>query len=290
MATSPIISPQHPFYPLYKQLVEFAQQHVQPPSRYYVTRDDVLQLLISAPIVATTVQLSMRFMSAQGEVLPWFETYTVGPTAGAPTVISIPNAEGYLLSVSAYTPSAPRGQCFISLAVKRGSGSGDSTFGDILLQGYPGQVGGIAYPQSPLESALSGRGRMRSIALANPAAGADWTETVPAGVTWILRAVTATLTTSGTVATREINLVVQDATPHVLFESPGGNTEAATLADVFSWFNGSSTTFEGAVVNGGLPAEFRLPAGWIVKTSTANIEAADQWSAITLTVEEFIGG
>ena len=282
--------PDHPFYPLYNALVNFRQGKVEPPALYYVTRDDVLQLTIAAPIVQTTVNLSLRFMSAQGEILPRFETFLVGPTAGTPVLETLQNAEGYLLSASVFTPGAPRGQCFVSLAIKRGGGTGDKTFGDILLQGYPGQVGGIAYPQTPVWSALDGRGRMRSIAISNPAAGVDWTQTVPAGVTWILRAACGTLTTSASVANRQVSLVVTDATPNILLDSPAGSLEAASLGDSFSWFNGAAAVIEGAEVIGGLPTEFRCPAGWIIKSTTTNIQAADQWSAVSLTVEEFIGG
>src|ERR1700674_346547 len=156
----------HPFYPLYKALVDFKQAHVQPPSQYYVTRDDVLQLTVSCPTVATRVQLSLRFMSAQGEILPRFEEVIVQPTGGTPAELKFQNAEGYLVSASVLTPDQPRGQCFVSLAIRRGGGTGDKTFGDILLQGYPGSVGGIAYPQSLIESSLAGRGRIRSIAIA----------------------------------------------------------------------------------------------------------------------------
>ena len=291
MATIPVPPPpDHWFYPLYNALVNFKQGRVPPPTQYYVTRDDVLQLIVAAPILDTTVNVSMRFMSAQGEVLPWYNTYSVTATAGTPKVLTINGAEGYLLSVSVYTPGAPRGQCFVSLAIKRGGGSGDNTYGDILLQGYPGAVGGLAYPVAFLYSSVDGRGRMRSIAIANPAAGADWSQTVPAGVTWILRAVTATLTTAVSVAARQASLQVTDATPHLLLDSPGGSTEAASLGDVYSWFNGGGGFIEGLSVAGGLPAEFRCPAGWIVQTKTANIQAADQWSNVVLTVEEFVGG
>lgn len=274
----------------FKQLVDFLQWAVQPPALFYVTRDDVIQITVAAPTVNTTVQLSWRFMSPDGQVLPFFDTFVVTATAGTPFVKKYPNAEGYLLSMSVFTPSAPRGQAFVSVAIRRGGGSADVTTGDIFLQGYPGQVGGIAYPQSKIGSPLDGRGRMRVVTLSNPAAGADFTTTVPAGVTWILRGVTAILTTAVTVATRAAALQVTDATPHLLLDSPGGSTEAASLADTYSWFNGGGAILVGLVNVGGLPAEFRCPAGWIIGSKTANIQAGDQWSAVVITVEEFIGG
>jgi len=290
MSSAPPITPEHPFYPLYNLLVDFKQRHVQPPSMYYVTRDDVLQLTIAAPAVQTTVNLSLRFMSAQGEVLPRYETFTVGPTTGTPVIETLQNAEGYLLSASVFTPNAPRGQCFVSLAIKRGGGTGDNTFGDILLQGYPGQVGGIAYPQTQIQDPLSGRGRIRVVTVANPAAGADWSETVPAGVTWQLLAVNATLTTSSAVANRDVTLVATDASSDVLWQSSPGLNQGASTALGYAFFQGNSIAASLVAYLATLPIAMRLLAGFIIKTSTANIQAADQWSAIVLTVEEFIGG
>lgn len=274
----------------FKQLIDFLQWKVQPPSLFYITRDDVIQITVAAPIVNTVVQISWRFLSPDGQVLPFFETFTVTATAGTPFVKKYQNAEGFMLSMSVYTPNAPYGQAFISVAVRRGGGSADVTTGDIFLQGYPGQVGGIAYPQSRIRSPFDGRGRMRSIAMTNPAAGADWTTTVPAGVAWIVRGVTAQLDTSVAVATRAVTLQFLDSSANLLLDSIGGATEVASIDDVYSWFNGGQASFEGLVISGGLPAEFRLPAGWVIRSATANIDAGDQWSKIVLTVEEFIGG
>jgi hypothetical protein len=75
----------------------------------------------------------------------------------------------------------------------------------------------------------------------------------------------------------------------VLASTPG-LLQIASLADVYSWFSGAITAAAGPTIAGGLPNEFRLTAGWKFGTVTAAIAAADQWSAITVAVEEFIGG
>jgi hypothetical protein len=274
----------------YNAFVHFLRNHVQPPARVYVTRDDVLELLAWVPITTTTVNLSLRFMAPNGEVLPRFEQLVAASNGATPRTKVLQNAEGFLLSASVETPGATRGQCFVALRVRRGGGSADITQGEYILQGYPGSVGGLGYPWSPLVSPLDGRGRVRSFAVVNPAAGADWSQVVPAGVQWIIRGVVATLTTAVAVATRQAALEISDATPSVVLVSTPGLTQIASLVDVYSWFNGAITAAAGPQIAGGLPNEFRLPAGWKFGTVTANIAAADQWSSITVAVEEFIGG
>lgn len=290
MSTAPAITPDHPFYPIYNLLVEFKQRHVPPPALVYVTRDDVLQLTMAAPTVATTVQLSLRLLSPQGEVIPRFETFTIGPTAGTPTTKLLQNCEGYLLSASVLTPGAPLGQCFISLAIRRGGGSSDATFGDILLQGYPGSTGGIAFPQSLITSVTDSGGLIRVLTVANPAAGADFSTTVPVGVQWLVRSVHALFTASAAVANRLPKLRITDAVPNTIFTTTDSQTVTASNAGEFSFAPGGNNIFGSAVFNFGLPQHFRLQAGFILRSVTAGIQAADQWSQIVLTVEEISAG
>lgn len=274
--------------PDYNALVHFMRRHVQPPAPYYVTRDDVLVFSVWCPTTATTVNLSLRFQDPDGQVLPRFETIAAPTNSGAATVKVYNNAEGFLISASASTPGSPRGQCFVSLEIKRGQGASDNTLGDVLLQGYPGAIGAIAYPRSPIASALDGRGRMRAITVANPAAGADFALAVPAGLQWILRGVTASLATAIAVANRAADLVITDGASHVVLSSAASFVQAASLTEAYSWFNGANQAAATFTNGGGLPAELRMLPTWTVGSSTAAIAAADQWSAIVVTVEEFI--
>lgn len=289
--------PEHPFYPLYNALVNFRQGHVQPPSLYYVTRDDKLQLTVAAPITATTVQLSLRFMSAQGEILPRFEASLIGPTAGTPTVLTFENAEGYLLSASVVTPGAPRGQCFVSLAIKRGSGSADVTGGDILLQGYPGDVGGISYPTTPVRSPLDGQGRIRNIAVPAPAAGADFSQPVPPGVEWRFSMLNFTFATSAAVASRFPYILILDASGHVVSKNAGvisapASTTATVSLGVWVANNFVNITGPPNLIDESeqMPLQARMQPGWSVVSETTGIDVADQYSGIFLAVEEFVVG
>lgn len=65
--------------------------------------------------------------------------------------------------------------------------------------------------------------RVDVIVGANPAAGAEVSETVPAGETWCLLGVRVTLVTSATVATRQPILTLDDGT-NIFFENPAAST------------------------------------------------------------------
>lgn len=276
--------------PDYNSLVHFLRRHVQPASTRYVTRDDVLELLVWVPITTTTVNLSLRYQAPDGQVLPRFETRSAVNNGATARSFVLQNAEGFLLSASVETPGAPRGQAFVALRIRRGGGSADVTQGEYILAGYPGAIAGLSFPGSLVVSPADGRGRVRSIPVANPAAGTDWSLTVPAGVAWIIRGIVATLTTSVAVATRQASLVISDTVPTPVLISTPGLTQVASLADKYSWFNGAITAAAGPAIAGGLPNELKLPAGWKFGSSTALIDAADQWSAINVAVEEFVGG
>ena len=122
---------------------------------------------------------------------------------------------------------APRGQCYVTIDLQRGQGTGDQTLGQVLHAAYPGSTGRTGYPQTPTYSPLTDRGTMRVITVGNPAAGADFSQVVPAGAQWIVRAVRSVLTTSAAVATRQASLRITDAVPNALLESAPAQTQAA---------------------------------------------------------------
>lgn len=127
-----------------------------------------------------------------------------------------------------------------------------------------------------------------TVSVANPAAGADWTATVPAGRRWHVQSVIGTLTTSIAAANRRPRLLVTDGLV-TLVAVPSGVAETASLAWVNVWGDGLVSTNDGLYVSQGMP-DMYLAAGAQIKTSTAAIDTADQWSGVYVFVtEEMIG-
>lgn len=135
-----------------------------------------------------------------------------------------------------------------------------------------------------------GSGSFRILSIPNPAAGADYAITVPAGVAWHLRSFQATFTASAVAATRRPRIRLSDV----------ADVSIMLIADVLGIVNGQAFNVVWAqginsrVSSGGLleghmdvPADFIGGPGFQFKTVTLNIQAGDQWSAGRLFVREY---
>ena len=122
-----------------------------------------------------------------------------------------------------------------------------------------------------------------------PAAGADWSFTIKGENVRRLISVTGVLATSAAVANRAPALEI--AAPEgtvITVEQPAVIT--ATLSTIVCWGAGVSGD-AASLVNGRLTAgigEYVLPPGYIVRTSTGAIDAADQWSSVLLWCETML--
>lgn len=273
----------------YGPLVTFRTLEVVPPSALYVSRDDSIVLAIHNPTVAVTVNVSVRWLSPQGQVIPELYTFT-NPISGATTTeFPIKHPEGFILSASLFGNNSARGQCFTRLFIRRGAGSQDTTIGHILCQGYVALDDFLGYPQSPTESSISGRGNLRSITIAAPAPGAEVTQTVPAGVRWILRSFLVFLGTSATVATRVPQLRVRDPSLATGIQVPVPLGVVASQSTSVTWGAGNSSVGLANAQSVGFPAEVILGPGWVFGTLTINIQAADTYTSPIALVEEYVG-
>jgi len=133
-------------------------------------------------------------------------------------------------------------------------------------------------------------GESVSFALPNPAAGADWLYTIPAGYEYEIRALQCKLICSLVVADRRPLFVIYDTAGNDhwrLYFSPANYTLAGETS-VFSLYVGCQRTdysFLTVVTsrqnNDTLPYN-RLPAGYQIGTAFGGLDAADQWSEIRI--------
>jgi hypothetical protein len=139
-----------------------------------------------------------------------------------------PVAEGWLTQVQIRSSSAGmlRGQTFAILEVIRGREGAVQSLGT-LLQGYVTTNWRLAWPGAALESSLSGRGKLRYIGGNNPAAGAEISESVPAGVRWLLKTFTFVLVASAAAANRSPILTIDDGAT-VIFETGSNVLQTAS--------------------------------------------------------------
>jgi hypothetical protein len=120
------------------------------------------------------------------------------------------------------------------------------------------------------------------VAVGSPAAGAEWSVTVPAGHLWRIESVQAQLVTSAVVATRVARLAWGDGVAPY-FTLPPAASQLTTLTRLYAWHpNAMAVAVGTGILSCLLDAD--LPAGWTLASSTEAIDGGDQWSAIRLRV------
>ena len=140
-----------------------------------------------------------------------------------------------------------------------------------------------------------GQGILKTITGANPAAGAEASDAVPAGKEWKLLSYAIPLVTDATAATRIVDYVVDDGASTnrraVLLGNQAGQTASLTRTHQIQGADIPETSFsdtETVLVSDHTLANLgRLPAGARIRTVTTALQAADDFGAPSIQVEEF---
>lgn len=259
---------------------------------WYLNADDNLRIIVYNALAGVKVTVSGRRLDRVGNLVDVF-AWEITPTSDrvASTIIRR-LGEGWLLSLHAYASTgAPLiGQTFVTIGIVRGySGQVDEL--GTLAAGYVTSKQRIAWPGGPIANSVDGAGAIRKITGANPAAGAEISETVPTGARWQLLQFKLLLTTSGVAGNRQPTLTIDDGT-NFYFTSGMHTVTAASVARTMYWMYGMGV-FAAATANGfiqGLGNGPMLPAGHRITTSTAAIDVGDQYSAIHYVVREWLEG
>ncbi len=269
--------------------LELRRHYLLAPPPLWVTPDDILLLQCRNSLAGVQLQVSARLMGTDGRI----ETpqFTLSPTSDR-TINSATQAlyEGYLLgaSVAAIGATVPtRGQTFATLKLQRQPAPSNLVH-KVLGADYVSGTLALEWPYGRVIGSIEGPGILRSVLGTAPAAGADWTQTVPTSARWRVRGFTASLTTSAVAGTRQPQIQVTDGV-NVLFTIDAANTLAASLTAAFSWVPGyPNTPLAVATRTTFIPLDLTLFAGWIIRASTVNIQAGDQWTAPRFAIEEWL--
>lgn len=261
-------------------------------SPLYVTGEDALCATVFNGAAGVTVTITGRMLEF-GQTRPSPFTQTLIPaTDRSASAVRFSLGDGWLLNaqviVSAGTPSV--GQTFARLSLVRGL-TANAVDQFTLAADYVTAKMPLSYPGSGVLRATEGAGALRSITGSVPAAGAEVSESVPTGARWELIAFRATLTSSATVATRVPQLSLDDGTTLLCRIAQTASIPASASAP-FAWVRGAllAPTAGGNDLVQGAPLGFYLGAGYRLRTVTAGIQAADQWSATQYLVREWIEG
>jgi hypothetical protein len=134
----------------------------------------------------------------------------------------------------------------------------------------------------PQERLYRYRPIVKTVASADPAAGAEISYTVPANTFLELKGARVALVASGDVATRTVQLTIDDGTTVFnLYASP--STQAASATYNYNFVaGGNNTTVLNNNVSVAIGDSLLLPAGYKVSTLTNNLQAADNFGVMTI--------
>lgn len=260
------------------------------PKGLYFTRADSLRVTSFNAAAGVRIRLAGRFHDEAAREPRDFHGPHVPNTDRTVATQDYPMGDGWLegLTVIVEAGTPVWGQTFVRVDAMRGRGA-SATILATIIQGLVTANHRLAWPGSPLYTPLERPGIIRSITGTDPAAGADVSETVPTGARWRLIALRALLVTDATVANRRPSLVLDDGA-NIYAQLPGPTDMAASTTWTNVWGEGAQAQAGGPIPGSvaPVPATHRLLTGHRLRTSTANLQAGDNWGVPVYLVEEWL--
>jgi hypothetical protein len=272
--------------------VKFLITGVQPPSRVYVGLNDMLRIDLLTGSLPQTVRVVGRLLRVDGQIVP-IEHDCVITSNGAIQSFVFQEAEGFLLSVT-LTPTVPFGATtliYAQVGLQR-SATGGLVFFDVLTAGYCESTRPLAWPGYPAARPQDGHGAILSLAGSVPGAGAEASVQVPNNARWRVFGAAVSITASAAVANRLPRLRYGGPgalmSQRLLF-SPNVLVTAGQTVEI-EWANcGPAQAQQDSISPIYLAAipDLWLNAGDNLSTSTENLQAGDQYTALCVAFEQW---
>lgn len=262
------------------------------PGALFVDGNYALRLNAWCSVAGVTLALRSRFLrSHDGELVDSGDTLAVTGNRVI-TTTDVQLGAGFPLNAEVFalagTPTI--GQCFAQVQIVRGRGPAAVPLATVL-QGYVSATQALSWPGSPIVDSLSGAGALRSIAIAQPAPGAEVTQLVPAGARWQVISLIGQLNTSAAAANRFPSAFLSDGAQRYV-EAITNVILAASLSGAYCWMSGFGGVVTQATTpartTAGLPNPSLMLANFQLGTLTGNIQAADQWVNAECVVREWL--
>jgi len=266
----------------------FDFEQAVPPGAAYIDVNDQLYVAGASQSSNFGVTINVRILRPDGFILPLkFSANSSTNRQIVPT--TFPLMEGFLLSVSvvANTTVSSANWPYFEIGLTRGP-FGIANVYRLLCAGYLNGQTHLGWPESAPIRGIDGPGFYHSLVVANPAAGADFSTTVAVSSRLRVVSISATLTAAVAVANRLVSLVLDDGA-NIFSFLPTGVTVVASGVNIFTWADSLpiAAPFDGKSM-APLPTNLILTVNMRLRSLTTGIQPADQWSAITLEVAEWI--
>lgn len=285
----------HPFIPTgsfvpatLERLAKFRGTRPEFPGAVYIQKEDrLLFTVLNASGGGGEVDISARILLETGDIIP-FRSQFLFLSSSAPQTLAIDLTEGFLLSIAIETPTINivRGSLLCIVTLIRGVG-GIAFTDAVLIQDYVTTTTKVGWPSGVIAQGKSGFGATNNITVAAPAAGAELSFGATLHTASMLHSIFFTLTTAVAAANREVTLVLDDGTTPIT-QIPSGFTQLASLSHSYCFALGV-TQFAGAQVllHVAPVPPVQLFPGWRIRTLTTNLQAADQYSAAKMFLEQW---
>jgi|SRR5215472_13024530 len=272
----------------------------QQPWGVYVDNDDAILLtLVTQEVGGDTFTLTARIITDDGRVHSnsvSMSTYSSGYTSN---YLTLPCWEGLLVGVTVTQASGfvASGTTHAAVTLVRNTGP-DQHPHLALLSGYLTTVSSVLGWPGTLPDPANARGGRKSQTYGAPAAGADISVTTATSASMRPTAISATLTTSATVANRIVTLKFTDFGGAVIWQSAsrlsGASAQQASTTWTYQW--GAVLGYEETVaypIGTGTESTTSIPdivinGGGLIQTVTSGLQAADQWSGLTVQAEFWV--
>ncbi len=197
--------------------------------------------------------------------------------------------EGWLQGVQASHEEAGGriGTIFVKAGLRRG-GVTSRLLSEILFSDYLQQFGHLSWPGSPIRSTLEGVGFNRVVTGTDPAAGVNFSETVPTNRRWVIHGLSYRLVTEATVGERQAQIrFTRNGVRFILIQSV--TTQPASSTKSYYYFN----SIEAAIPSTfhqyhPLPPDVILLTGDILSGVIGTIRPLDVVSNIFIYLTEYI--
>jgi hypothetical protein len=122
----------------------------------------------------------------------------------------------------------------------------------------------------------------------DPAVATDWTVSVPGSATWRVYGVRFDLVADANVANRTAQLVADDQTSEIYRIAFDATVTAGLTARFSAYAGGTRNALLNGAANVGLPTDgLVLLPGYRLRLVSAGLQAGDQYSAVSLQVQEY---
>lgn len=261
-----------------------------PPHAIAVDELDALVVSIYQPTgsAAQSYTLGIRLILPTGKLQQWTEQIPAVTTLGGISR-TIRLTEGYLIAVSAALGTAvDRVWQYATISLQRGTTPAPQQQLQ-LLAGHFATAASLSWPYSPQRLPSDYQpGSSNLPAFNNPAAGSDFTYTLPANEVAQISHLMYELTTSAAVASRVPTLRIEDSGA-IIWQQAFAAVAASSTILYSLWRQLPTTTAPANTVYAQIP-DLLPREGLILSSSTALIQAADQWSIVSAQALQRLNG